>query len=355
MNVLIVCDIKNLPNPFVATICDELRHVGVSVEASTEKFWEDTSMYDIVHFQWPEAVFSWKRRLENSEVDRFRRKIEELKSAGIKIVLTCHNLKPHTIKDKNVMSLYEIINNNCDLFLHMGKYSLSLLKDTYPIAQHCILPHHLYDRIYHFNKTKEECRKALGISMDKCCILCFGTFRTNEERRLVLGARNILKRDSYVFLLPGFYKNKILNKNPLKIIKRLIYTLYYRSIGIKMRKDFINTEDTEIYFGAADIVLLQRVSILNSGNLPMAFAAGKVVVGPNVGNVGDILTLTGNPTFESKHVSSVVDAIRNAEKLVEKDKGEENKHYAESFWKGSVVAKQLSIYYNEILDSSKTE
>lgn len=52
----------------------------------------------------------------------------------------------------------------------------------------------------------------------------------------------------------------------------------------------------------ADIALLQRVKILNSGSLPLNFYFGNVVVGPDVGNVGEILKKTGNPVFNVEDV-----------------------------------------------------
>lgn len=351
MNVLFAIDIKTVSNPFVTTLCNGLRNAGVSVESGTEKFWGDTSVYNIVHFQWPEAVFSWRKSLRDNEVERFKQKIEELKKEGVKIALTCHNLKPHTITDKNVLSLYDIIYNNCDLFLHMGNYSLRLLKKTYPLAQHKLLPHHLYDRIYTFDKKQEECKKKLGIDVEKCCILCFGEFRTDEERQLVLNTRRMLKDEAYEFMLPGFYRKKILTKKPVELVRRCFYALYYKCIGIRSRRKFINTEETEQYFCAADIVLLQRVSILNSGNLPMAFAAGKVVVGPNVGNVGEILAETGNLTFNPRDIATVVSAVKEAKGLADKGKGKENKQYANAHWKTSIIARQLSEYYTDIVNA----
>jgi hypothetical protein len=43
------------------------------------------------------------------------------------------------------------------------------------------------------------------------------------------------------------------------------------------------------YYAASDLAFIHRVKILNSGNAIMPMLFGKVVVGPDVGNVGVLL------------------------------------------------------------------
>ena len=93
------------------------------------------------------------------------------------------------------------------------------------------------------------------------------------------------------------------------------------------------------------MVLIQRVDALNSGNLPMAFHAGKVVVGPNVGNVGQILRETGNFTFDPHDTDSAVCALQKA--LTETTKGKENRTYAKEHWASDLIATALLKCYQQ--------
>ena len=102
----------------------------------------------------------------------------------------------------------------------------------------------------------------------------------------------------------------------------------------------------QCYFCAADVVLIQRLDILNSGNLPMAYHAGKVVVGPDVGNVGQILRETGNFTFDSHDIGSPVSALQKA--LTETTRGKENRAYATKLWSSDLIATTLLKYYQQI-------
>jgi glycosyltransferase involved in cell wall biosynthesis len=111
----------------------------------------------------------------------------------------------------------------------------------------------------------------------------------------------------------------------------------------------VSEEVLPYYFGAADIVLIQRMKILNSGNLPLSMFMGKVVVGPNVGNVGRILTETNNPTFIPRDTSSILKAVHKAFTLLEEGKGIENRHYALDNWSTDIISKKLFNYYKEII------
>ena len=84
----------------------------------------------------------------------------------------------------------------------------------------------------------------------------------------------------------------------------------------------------------------------------MAFYMGKVVVGPNVGNVGQILKDTGNPTFEPENEDSIIDAIDKALMLNEQGIGEKNKKYADENWSTAKISQQLYDIYKSIVGNA---
>ena len=103
------------------------------------------------------------------------------------------------------------------------------------------------------------------------------------------------------------------------------------------------------WLSASDIVFIQRIEILNSGNLPLAFSAKKKVVGPDVGNVGEILNETGNYVFNPNDRSSVRQSVLNAVNDMRNSNllGIQNYHYARNNWSVSTVCglidKELAI------------
>ena len=338
-------------NHFVSSLGKALQKQGCEVVYGLERLWTDEVLEcDIVHFQWPEGIFGlFSHRVTEEELLRIEKRLMFLKEKGIKIFVQIHNLKPHTNKDKNVLRLYEQLYQQADVMVHMGKYSRDLLQPQYSNAHHVVIPHHLYDDVYSFALTREEARNRLHLSADKKIVLSFGKFRNEQERNFVLDLQRSFGR-SFLFLMPGFYRETLHTWNPRKFITRLFHTISYRLKGIKFSNEVIPDDLMQCYFCAADVVLIQRLDILNSGNLPMAFAAGKVVVGPDVGNVGQILHETGNFTFDPLRLESAVEALQKA--FTAAEKGEENKAYATAHWSSDVIAAKLLKCYQEAITAN---
>ena len=333
-------------NQFVSSLGNALQKQGCEVVYGLERLWTDEVLKcDIVHFQWPEFIFgSQKHRFSDDEIERVKLRLGLLKGKGIRIFLQIHNLKPHTNRDKNVLRLYELLYSGADVMVHMGNYSRDLLQPQYPNAQHVVIPHHLYDNVFDFVISQHEAREKLHIPNDKKIILCFGRFRKEKERDFILKLRKRFDT-SVSFLMPGFYRETLHTLNPKKFFPRLYHTLRYRLKGIHFNNDVIPDDLMQCYFRAADVVLIQRLDTLNSGNLPMAFHAGKVVVGPDVGNIGQILRETDNFTFDPHHIESAVDALQKALEAI--PQGERNKAYATAHWSSDLIAAELLKHYQQ--------
>ena len=342
-------------NHFVTSLGNALQQQGCDVVYGLERLWTEYVFdCDIVHFQWPEFIWGPQKKVfSDNDITRTSHRLAQLKEKGIGIFVQVHNLKPHAKNDKNILRMYELLYQHADVIVHMGNYSRELLQPQYPKAQHVVIPHHIYDDIYSFNIPQEEARQRLHLPTDKKIILSFGKFRNDEERDFVLSLRKNLNSQlstfnfhfSTVFLMPGFYRETLHTWNPKKLAVRLYNTCKYKLMGIKFSNDIIPDDLMQCYFCAADVVLIQRLDILNSGNLPMAFHAGKVVVGPDVGNVGQILRETGNFTFDPHNIKSAVGTLQKA--LTETTKGNKNKIYATEHWSSNLIAAALLRYYQQ--------
>ena len=340
-------------NHFVSSLGNALQKQGCEVVYGLERLWAD-EVYDcdIVHFQWPEGIFGlFGHHVTGNELEQVGQRLVLLKERGIRLFMQIHNLKPHTNKDPNVLRLYELLYQQADVMVHMGNSSRELLQSQYPDAQHVVIPHHIYDDVYSFNIPQEEARQRLRLPADKKIVLSFGKFRNDEERDFVLSLRkNFNSQFSTVFLMPGFYRETLHTWNPKKLAVRLYNTCKYKLKGITFCNDIIPDDLMQCYLCAADVILIQRLDILNSGNLPMAFHAGKVVVGPDVGNVGQILRKTGNFTFDPHDMRSAVSALQNA--LEATSKGDENKTYATKHWSSDLIATKLLKCYQEAITTN---
>jgi len=345
MKVLITSDRHSYMNPFVWTLADGISEQGVNVTCSLDDFWHDWQKYDVIHLQWPNMLV---KGLDT--IAPLKSHLQSIKDAGKPMVVTCHNLHPHYSKRKILNEAYDVVYDAVDCFIHMGNYSCELFKSKYPKAKHVIIPHHVYDKFYCDIPSKEEAVKYLKFNPNQKYILCFGAFRHDEEREIAIKASKIMERYNGKVIAPAFSKYG-LHKNIVRTVKEYVRHLWYkvRYKNLLISKGFVSDEELPFYYAASDIALIHRREILNSGNLPMAFYMGKVVMGPNVGNVGDLLDKTSNPTFDIHNIDSLEDTIEKAWILNEQGKGVENRKYALDNFATERVAQQHVDLYQSLI------
>ena len=352
MKIFQLIDNPHVGNPYVLTLMDGISDIDKEFQwgYGVDAFWtDDILQYDIVHIHWPHIIVN--RFSKSSIIKQFEQRLIFLKQKDIKIVVTCHNLKPHYETDTKKIDTYRIAYEQADCILHLGEYSLKLMQEKYPNSKHFLLLHHTYDKLYSVVGC-EESKKKLHLNLSKKYILCFGDFRDNEERRLV----DIILKHYYsqcIEIIAPLYYKQIKRRNKLKMILTWIQ-LQIKKIttkGLHIYGKFVEDDLLPYYYGVADICLIHRKQILNSGNLPMAFYMGKIVVGPNVGNVGQILEQTGNPTFNPEDNNSIFAAINSAFSLYGQGKGIKNKEYAQENLTTEIISKKLYNIYQIALQN----
>lgn len=345
-------------NPYISTLINAINELDKNVlwEYGNQKFWkENLECFDIIYIHWPDAILRESKSSLHS-AHELELKIQGLKSKGVKIVATCHNMTPHYCNNKERIDAYNITYQKANLILHLGEYSQNILSSQYTDAKHVLLPHHIYDSIYNKYPTKEEAISKLGLKKSTKYILCFGAFRHEEERCLLKELHNQLYKKDIEFLVPSFIKIPK-RRNKLYIIGSLFKyhytTLKYK--GFHLCKTHVDDKLLPYYYAAADIALIHRVHILNSGNVPLGFLMKKVVVGPNIGNVGPLLQSTGNPTFIPTKIETIIDAINLGFILDKENKGKSNYQYAMDHFSTKTIASQLYQLFVRVKNGELTD
>lgn len=351
MKVLMVCSHKwvfsERANHFVAQLISGLIECGHQVDCGLDLFWNCYSNYDLLFFQWPESIFNWDSK--QIELKKIALHFEDIKNKGIKTVITCHNLHPHN-NDKLTSELYNFLYSQVDAIHHMGEYSYIFMKKKFPHKFHFIVPHHIPQRdAKHFISSKIA-KQQLNIPEKSIVISSFGAFRNREEVELFINLAKHFWFKGITFLAPrlpiGYlYNGKRFDKSFVFIYNRIFnYLLRIRTAG------FLTDKDLELWLSASDIVFIQRKDILNSGNIPLAYSAGKIVVGPDRGNVGEIIRGTGNFVFDpfkrttiKSAMKSAINALQNGNEL-----GKNNKNIATKYWNVSTTSHSISKYLDII-------
>lgn len=351
MKILITIRENQFPNPFVRTLAEGLRKQNIEVVCSTEEFWTNWQSYDIIHVQWPQVLI----KKDMTRIEPLKEEISKIKKAGIKIMVTCHNLHSHYSKSTLRDEVYDLVYQNADAFAHLGQYSQDLFKSKYPEAINALIPHHIYDSIYNIGQlpTREEALTKLGLSPNMRYVLCMGAFRDDEEIEVAQTASDFLRNTNTKILAPGMVRKKLNWRHPIKSWES--YKNYKKVTAqhpdIICNGEFVPDELLPYYYAVADFALIHRKQILNSGNVPMAFMMGKVVIGPDTGNVGPWLKVLGNPTFNPSDLSSLNMALSKAVACISDGLGQKNYSYAIDQLNTEKMAGLYAKLYNKVIEA----
>ena len=318
-------DIYHAGNPYIFTLVESVlsRHNDIEFGWGWKEFWSDEIyMYDVVHFQWPQAYMAPCPKEQAASM--LERRIIELRHHGVKIVATCHDLKPHYSQLADYAACISVVYSMADAIFHLGLYSKNLFEQEYPKTKHFYMPHHLYDELYTKRPTREESIQKLNLNPKKHYVLCFGSFRADIERQLVISLAQYLGND-YAILAPSFmqvrkHHRPVLRLIPTKsMIWQFMYEKKYRIIMSGKSWAPVDDDTLPYYYGASEFAFVQRVNILNSGNAVMPLLFNKVVVGPSVANVGQFLMHYGMPTFDPQNQNSLFKAVEKGIEMTHSD------------------------------------
>jgi hypothetical protein len=338
----------NENNPYVSTLVDEIdaQYKDVEWECKPSAFWSDEAFtFNLVHIQWPHGLITREYTAAMLE-----ERLSLLKRKGIRIVATCHNLEPHYAKSEEVVKAYRVVYSLSDCILHLGNYSRTLLQLKYPSVRHELLLHHAYDKLYPQIPSLKESIRRLHLSPARRYVLCFGNFRADEERRMIIRLSKRLAKDNIRILAPSFYRLPV-KKNfralftYVMCLKYAYYKLCYPNIY--MIRHFVDDAELPYWYGASAVSLIQRVRILNSGSVSLGFYMKNCVVGPDLGNVGPWLRQTGNPVFMPSDEESLYRAVKQG--LSMPQQGEKNHRYAMNHLTSGIQADKLYHIYKSLV------
>jgi len=348
-------------NPYVDVLVAGLGAAGCLVDMGTEKFW-DAGLFDhdIVHIQWPETLFDW-RVPSVVEMHFLKRRLREIHSRA-QIVFTLHNEVSHHANEGNeavLKELYALIKSECDVMIHLGEASRRDCVAQPELAgkRHVMIPIPIYDELYapHLGMDREEAKRRLGIPRGRKVVLAFGNFRYEGEKRLVIDAFSGLEDRRVCLVAPKWHKTLEYSFSPihpmlaLRTVRKAMWA--WRN-GMKLgAKKIMSDEEVAQHFAAADVVFIQRLNELNSGNVPMGFLFGKVVVGPDCGNIEEWLQVTGNPVFDAASSASVCEALRRALELSDSGLGETNYRFAMERWSTRQIGDSYVQLHKSIYDA----
>jgi glycosyltransferase involved in cell wall biosynthesis len=213
------------------------------------------------------------------------------KMLGKKIVLTAHNVNvaARDASDSliNRLSLKMQYRLSDHIFVHTDKMKAELLTG-FGVKDKAVtvIPFGINNSVPDTGKTADEAKRELGLEKLEKVILFFGRIRPYKGLEHLIEAFQslILEDRSYRLIIAGEPKKEAADY--WHEIERTIEGSRMRDRVIREAR-FIRDDETELYFKAADVLVLPYVDVFQSGVLFLAYNFGLPVVATDVGSLRD--------------------------------------------------------------------
>lgn len=209
---------------------------------------------------------------------------------GKRVVLTVHNVNAGRRDSKdtpfNRLTLRIQYRLTDHMFVHTAQMKLELI-DGYGVqpARVTVIPFGINNAVPNTCITPMEAKQRLGVRSDEKAILFFGYIAPYKGLEYVISAfqRILTRRTDYRLIIAGRAKNC---DTYWKAIQELIKEDVQRG-RILLRNEYIPDEETEMFFKAADVLVLPYTHIYQSGVLFLGYSFGLPVLAADVGSLKD--------------------------------------------------------------------
>lgn len=229
--------------------------------------------------------------LWNSRFRTFDRTLLMLyyKLLGKKVVFTAHNVNDGK-RDANDSLLNRVTlkvqYRLCDhIFVHTEKMKRELL-DDFGVREQAVtvIPFGINNAVPRTDVSSAGARQRLGLSNTDRVILFFGMIGPYKGLEFLVQAFQSVSRQNaeYRLLIAGQYKEEC--EAYRKTVTKLIDGHVSRD-RIVQKIEFVPDEETELYFKAADVLVLPYTYVCQSGVLFLGYSFGLPVIATDVGSL----------------------------------------------------------------------
>lgn len=303
MIVLLLGTYKNdNNNEYIRLLADAYSKDGHEVIFGEQNFMFSTFAPDILHIQWPEAIYRWHKLVDMNEngFENVRKKLKWYKKNRTKIVYTAHNIIPHDNTDSFDERIYSLIMSYADIIVHHGKSSIAMIEEKYPLSKtkrHIVSPHGPYDR--EEMPLKEVTRDNYNLPQNKAVFTSFGLQRAYKGYNF---SCEVFKKWGNLEALFFSIGKIIYPKNPFNIDEKSPFCM-------QIDKRVTSNEIPEI-MALTDVFFLGHLSGLNSGAISLALTYEKPIVFPDIGNFKEqVKGWKMYETYEVGNIDSAIDAL----------------------------------------------
>jgi len=230
--------------------------------------------------------------LWNNKFELFDRTLLMLyyRALGKKTVLTVHNVnaRKRDRKDSalNRFTLRVQYRLSDHIFVHTEQMKRELVEEFGAQERRVsVNPFGINNAVRNTSLTENDARRRLNIVDGKKTILFFGNITPYKGLEFLIAAfeQILARREDYHLVIAGRPKN---SESYWSAIREAVHE-QVRAGRVLLRAEFIPDDETEVYFKAADVLVLPYVQIYQSGVLFLGYSFGLPVLASDVGSLRD--------------------------------------------------------------------
>ena len=241
----------------------------------------------ILHFHWLYGVYDPRCNQKHLRIKvlLFALKVILARLLGYNIWWTVHNITPHEkVYQKTDIWLNTLMAKICHrLIVHCQKAKQFVSKQWQcPESKISVIEHGSYYQYYPDTIERSKARKLCGLKTKGFTFLFFGMVKEYKGIPNLIRAFTQLQHD-----LPDAHL--VIAGKPLNSDTTNLLINYVQNENIHLFLEQIPDEKIQIFFKAADIVVLPFTDILTSGSAILALSFGKAIILPNTGCLPELI------------------------------------------------------------------
>ena len=249
--------------------------------------------FDVFHMHWPVETLV---RHPNIWIARMRVLVFWLllklsKWRKTKIVWTIHDEKPHVVLYEALADWFtEQLIAHTDGYINLCDAGKTAVQQSLPGLANTpgfVVPHGHYRGCYADELSRNEARSQLNLPPHTTALLYLGYISPykNVPHLIEVFRQLPISNNPFVLIVAG--------KPDDEALKQAVCAAAKEANNVQLHLRFIQDDELQIFFKAADLVVLPFEEILNSGSLLLSLSFNRPVLAPNLGAVVNWQTQIG--------------------------------------------------------------
>lgn len=294
-------------NPYNWLLYTSMKNLGVYVDEFSP-FQLLRNQYRIWHLHWPELPLNEKNIVKAIvKTQALILQMDWARLRGVKTIWTAHNLSAHErFHPKLEAWFWNAFIHRLDGYISLSKAGMEAAQERFSKLKNLpgfVIPHGHYREEYEDSVSSQEARASLEIPPSTKMLLFFGRIRPYKNAiQLIKAFRQLSQPDTVLYIVgrPEFPSLVEVLEKEAALDRR-----------VRLYLDFIPKDKAQVYFRAADLVILPYREILNSGSALLALSFDRPVLVPLRGAFGELQAQVGEDwvrTYTGDLVASQIEA-----------------------------------------------